>query len=101
MSSALRTALQSGLEAIVRWTDKEQSGLDDGRLATKVVKRTRRSKEDGSTSSSAARRPRANTGVPPKPVEEFPEPLFDASEDPIEFASALMYHMRIGSINES
>lgn len=88
MSSALRQTLQSGLEAIVRWIDKEQSVPGDDHSPTKVEKRARLP-EDG-----AVGHPRGKTGVPPKPIEEFPEPLFDASEDPIEFASALMYHMR-------
>lgn len=94
MSSALRKTLQFGLEAIVRWIDKEKEGPNDGGSTTKVAKMATRPKDEGPTSNDHAGRPRGKTGVPPKPIEEFPEPLFDASEDPNEFASALMYHMR-------
>jgi hypothetical protein len=94
MSDALRKTLQSGLEAIVRWIDKEGPEPEDDRSMTKVVKPGRHSKDGSSTFSGTIGRPRAKTGVPPKPIEEFPAPLFDASEDPVEFASALMYHMR-------
>lgn len=44
-----------------------------------------------SNTSSQKRRPR---GVPPKPIVEFPEPLFDEWEDPPTFAEALQLHMR-------
>lgn len=44
-----------------------------------------------SNTSSQKRRPR---GVPPKPIVEFPEPLFDEWEDPPTFVEALQLHMR-------
>jgi len=44
-----------------------------------------------SNAPSQKRRPR---GVPPKPIVEFPEPLFDEWEDPPTFVEALQLHMR-------
>lgn len=44
-----------------------------------------------SNTSSQKRRPR---GVPPKPIVELPEPLFDEWEDPPTFVEALQLHMR-------
>ncbi|WP_420841279.1 hypothetical protein [Ensifer aridi] len=50
--------------------------------------------------SSAATAPiereqtRAKPGVQPRPIEEFPKPLFDWTEEPDGFQQALIYHMR-------
>lgn len=33
-------------------------------------------------------------GTAPKPISPFPEPLFEATEDPASFEDALVYHMR-------
>jgi len=95
MSSVLRKNLQSGIEAIVRWIGSEEPRKDGSReSATVTRKSTRTGGQNVPTSNKPERQARAKTGVPPKPIEEFPKPLFAASEDPIEFASALMYHMR-------
>lgn len=36
----------------------------------------------------------APPGPQPKSTQEFPEPLFEAAEDPVSFQDALIYHMR-------
>jgi hypothetical protein len=46
--------------------------------------------EMGSRHAAGSRR----RGVPPRKVVEFPEPLFDQWDDPVEFHDALNLHMR-------
>ncbi|MBL0374360.1 hypothetical protein JJB09_20300 [Rhizobium sp. KVB221] len=95
MSGALRKNLQSGLEAITRWIDNERSSQDVRREPATATRKSARTHSQGdATSNEASYQTKAKTGVPPKPIEEFPEPLFAASEDPNEFTAALSYHMR-------
>lgn len=103
MTAALKKNLQPALEAITRWIDREPSKDDDRpRVSDRSAKSI--SVPAGSVarqkkSPSAARAPslpttKAKTGVAPKPVEEFPKPLFDWADNPPDFQQALIYHMR-------
>lgn len=100
LTAELRKNLQAGLEAIIRWIDKERSE-DEGlstpaRAKSKPVHPSRVSSPRPAKTSAAmsSHRVKAKTGVPPKPIEEFPKPLFDWADAPSSFQQALTYHMR-------
>lgn len=105
MTAELKKNLRPGLDAIIRWLDKERPAEDD-RPAVEQPRR-KRNPTGGSAkvmaaglSSSAVPAPiereqtRAKPGIQPRPVEEFPMPLFDWTEEPEGFQQALIYHMR-------
>jgi len=54
------------------------------------TRKPRRAATDGSLAQPAS----APRGPTPKPISPFPEPLFEATEDPASFQDALIYHMR-------
>ena len=102
----LKKRLRPRLEAIIRWLDgapavEEQrppkptarsEKMAPARKATSVTstKKPQRATADGTFASSAS----APRGPAPKPIGPFPEPLFEATEDPASFQDALIYHMR-------
>jgi hypothetical protein len=103
LSAGLKKNLQSGLEAIARWAEKEFSKEDDRPVAKTETRKpaapsstlsNRRTAPSSRQGEAAAAASRAKPGLPPKPVEEFPAPLFDWTEDPGDFQQALIYHMR-------
>jgi hypothetical protein len=79
-----------------RTTATEANGslgkMAPARKATSVTstKKPQRATADGTFASSAS----APRGPAPKPISPFPEPLFEATEDPASFQDALIYHMR-------
>lgn len=104
LNTALKKNLQIGFEAIERWIKdnpvQQQKILQDN-PRTDPVNRTatvgRRARKAGSHEAATAiehSKQKAKPGVPPKPVEEFPAPLFEAAEDPPQFQDALAYQMR-------
>jgi hypothetical protein len=52
--------------------------------------KSKRLTDDGSPARSAS----ATPGPQPKPISPFPEPLFEATDDPVSFLDALIYQMR-------
>lgn len=105
MTAELKKNLRSGLEAIIRWLDTERPA-EDHRPAVEQS-RTNRNPAGGSAKAMAAQprssaaiatvgqeQTRAKPGVQPRPIEEFPKPLFDWTEEPDGFQQALIYHMR-------
>ncbi|WP_410176692.1 hypothetical protein [Sinorhizobium medicae] len=105
MTAELKKNLRSGLEAIIRWLDKERPA-EDHRPAVEQS-RTNRNSAGGSPKAMAAQprssaaiatvgqeQTRAKPGVQPRPIEEFPKPLFDWTEEPDGFQQALIYHIR-------
>lgn len=103
LSEELRRNLRSGLEAITRWA-KSARPIDDDRPSpiadTGLLKGQRKRSGSPRCNVSAVAKParydetRTRPGPQPKPVEEFPRPLFDCKEDPASFDQALTYHMR-------
>lgn len=104
MTADLKKALRPGLDAIIRWLG-EPPAADDiqstktrtksrNTVRSEVVTATRSrarqilSDKTPATSSSVKRGPQ------PKPISPFPEPLFEATDDPASFNDALVYHMR-------
>lgn len=80
LSAGLKKNLQSGLEAIARWAEKELSKEDDQPVARTVARKptapssilsNRRTAPSSGQGEAAAATSKAKPGVPPKPVEEF------------------------------
>ncbi|PJR12752.1 hypothetical protein [Sinorhizobium meliloti] len=96
LTAALKKNLQPGLEAITRWIDKERTIDDDRPTPDDALQApaARRDKSLPAPREQASPRAKAKTGVAPKPIEEFPTPLFDWTDDPSDFQQALIYHMR-------
>lgn len=106
MTAELKRQLRPGLDAIIRWLKtppaleevprpKPTTGpsKSDQRAQGATTRATRNPGRMGSAETS---RPsdKAQLGPQPKPIQEFPDPLFDATEDPVSFQDALVYHMR-------
>ena len=102
MTAALKKNMQLALEAITRWIDKAPSKDDDRpRVSDRSIKSTSvsagsvaRQKKSVAAHAPTSPSTKSKTGVAPKPVEEFPKPLFDWTDDPPDFQQALIYHMR-------
>lgn len=100
----LKKQLRPGLDAITRWLGEPPTAEDirstkpraESKKAilrkSETVTRSRPqqilSDKTPATSSSVPRGPQ------PKPISPFPEPLFEATDDPASFNDALVYHMR-------
>ena len=101
----MRQALRPGFEPILCRLKKPRPDRDDG-AAFEMSKRQVRSggkvnrakaDEPKSQASIAIVKPqlaRVERGPQPKPIEEFPRPLFDTTDGPEEFREALAYQMR-------
>ncbi|WP_205583933.1 hypothetical protein [Neorhizobium sp. NCHU2750] len=108
LTAELKKQLQPGLNAIIRWLGAppaaeerrppkravrpkktETKTADKAAAASKTRKRQLKA-ADGSFVRSKSTRP----GPAPKPISPYPEPLFEATEDPASFQDALTYHMR-------
>ncbi len=106
LTTELKKQMRPGLDAIIRWLGAPPAVED-----LKTLKRTLRSKKSDqdkktTTASSIRKQHRvgegdnaahsafAQRGPAPKPITPFPEPLFEATENPASFQDALVYHMR-------
>ncbi|MET3616147.1 integrase [Rhizobium aquaticum] len=94
------------LDAIIRWLgappvleDRQiralspRQGYTDQDIPQIKGSSTRKPRRDGEEFAEADFRA-TSRGPQPKPILEFPEPLFDATNDPGSFQEALVYHMR-------
>lgn len=102
----LKKQLRPGLDAIIRWLGAPPAA--EGRRppkskarpnkivsAKKAVSASSPGKpQRAATDGASARSASTQRGPAPKPIGPFPEPLFDATEDPASFQDALIYHMR-------
>lgn len=105
LSPELRQALRPGFEAIIRRLKKPRPDQDHG-VALEMSKRQAcsgdkiiraKASEPKDRASIAIVKPRsagAKRGPRPKPIEEFPRPLFDTTDGPEGFREALAYQMR-------
>ncbi len=98
--------VQIALEAVNRWlgappvpedrqvrTGRAKKGEADSCSAQVKRSSTRTPRRTGE-SHPITDFPNGSKGAKPKPMLEFPEPLFDATHDPDSFQEALVYHMR-------
>ena len=106
LTAELKRQLRPGIDAIIRWltapavADEARPAKPTARTgkaepvrkaaSTSATRKPQRAAADGSFTQSAST-PR---GPAPKPISPFPEPLFDATDDPASFQDALVYHMR-------
>lgn len=97
MSAELKKQLRSGLDAIIRWLRSPPIN-EDGSPAkwsarTSKVEAVRRP-QCATAEGDFAKYTSARRGPAPKPISAFPDPLFEANDDPASFQDALVYHMR-------
>ncbi|MCF1467590.1 hypothetical protein FS764_11800 [Agrobacterium vitis] len=104
LTAELKKALRPGLEAIIRLLG-EPPAAEDIR-STKPRARSHHAVPRKSETAARSRPrqilsdkiPAPSSSMPrgqqPKPISPFPEPLFDATDDPASFHDALVYHMR-------
>ena len=105
LTAELKKQLRPGMDAIKRWLGAE-SAVDDvpqpkcsvrasevpvskPAAASSTVKPRRMA-----TDSTSHQLVLASRGPKPKSISPYPEPLFDATENPASFQDALIYHMR-------
>jgi hypothetical protein len=106
LTADLKKQLRPGLDAIIRWLGAP-AALKDTRPPKPKRKPAKPDMGASPSTASSTRKPRrmagdsapvqpasAQRGPQPKPIEEFPEPLFEAINDPDSFQEALVYHMR-------
>jgi len=106
MTAELRKQLRPALDAIIRWL-KAPPVADDVSPAKPSARtgKAEAGKNTAATSSTRklqraaadvvfARNTSAQRGPAPKPISAFPDPLFEATDDPASFQDALIYHMR-------
>lgn len=98
LTESLRRALEPGLEAIIRWVGHEgsrNSCSEDSLKPKRSIKVAKLSQASAlkKLQPQKGRPAKEKVRVPLKPVEEFPTPLFDWTEDPADFQSALSYHL--------
>jgi integrase len=104
MTADLKKALRPGLDAIIRWLGEPPAADDIQSTKTRTKSRnTVRCKVETATRSRprqvlSDKTPANSSSVPrgpqSKPISPFPEPLFEATDDPASFNNALVYHMR-------
>ncbi|NGO66121.1 hypothetical protein G6N76_20895 [Rhizobium daejeonense] len=106
LTTELKKQLRPGLDAIIRWLGAP-AALEDVRPSAPKTKPTKLDMRAPTSTTSSMRKPQrigsdgahflsasAQRGSQPKPIQEFPEPLFEATGDPETFRDALVYHMR-------
>lgn len=102
----LKKQLRPGLDAIMRWLDGPPA-VEEQRPPKRTARPKKMASARNATCAPSTRKPQRATadgivapyeslprGPTPKPISPFPEPLFDATEDPANFQDALVYHMR-------
>jgi len=102
MTADLKKALRPGLDAIIRWLGEPPAADDIQSTKTRTKSRNTVRSEVVTATRSRARQnlsdktPATSSSVKrgPKPISPFPEPLFEATDDPTSFNDALVYHMR-------
>ena len=106
MTVELKRQLRPGLDAIIRWLKMPPALEEVPRPKPNGEPRksdqraqeatTRATRNPGRMGSAETSRPsdKAQPGPQSKPIQEFPDPLFDATEDPVSFQDALVYQMR-------
>ncbi len=105
-SDDLKKQVRIALDAILRWLGAAPAA-EDLRPTTRTPRQGEPNRRKASAKASSTRKPRpigddarethstsTQRGPKPKPIHPFPDPLFEADEDPTGFQDALVYHMR-------
>jgi len=106
MTAELRKQLRPALDAIIRWL-KAPPVREDAPSAKPSARTSKAEPVKKTAAVSSTRKPQraaadgvfarntsAQRGPAPKPISPFPDPLFEATDDPASFQDALIYHMR-------
>lgn len=106
LTAELKEQIRPGLDAIIRWLGAPPAAEErrPPKPETRPHKIVSAKKVASASSTSKPQRPAAERTFArtasvarepaPKPISPFPNPLFDAREDPASFQDALVYHMR-------
>ncbi|KQR36142.1 hypothetical protein ASF91_21405 [Rhizobium sp. Leaf155] len=93
-SAKLRRVAQYGFDAISRWLDESTADRSTDRATPRAKPvRQRSNSTTARKESEISDSTRAKPGPKPKPIEEFPKPLFDVYDDPVSFQAALQFHI--------
>lgn len=104
MTAELKKQLRPGLDAIIRWLGAPPVAEDI--LSTKSRAKSKKAAPPTSETMTRSRpqeilsdkTPAQSSSMPrgpqPKPISPFPEPLFEATDNPASFHDALVYQMR-------
>lgn len=95
-SDKLRRVAQYGFDAIVRWLSQSSP-----QTAKRTIISNKRKPQNGAVRAGVRKVDRkavdpnrkSRPGPKPKPIEEFPEPLFESYEEPVSFQAALQFHI--------
>lgn len=106
LTAELKMQLRPSLDAIIRWLGLPPA-VEEQRRAKPTSRSVKIAPARKAAPAPSTRRPQGATfdgtfapsasaprGPAPKPISPFPEPLFEAREDPVSFQDALVYHMR-------
>ncbi|WP_200847760.1 hypothetical protein [Rhizobium sp. 18055] len=106
MTAVLRKQLRPALDAIIRWL-KAPPVAEDVPPSKQSARTPKAEAVKKTATTSSTRKPQraeadgvftqngtAQRGPAPKPISPFPDPLFEATDDPAGFQDALIYHMR-------
>ncbi len=106
LTGDLKKQIRIALDAILRWLSAPAAAVDvrstkqasrssgtDRQEFTVIASTTRKPRLDGDDDLRAQAASRRR-GPKPKPIPPFPDPLFEASDDPAAFQDALIYQMR-------
>ncbi|MCT7667791.1 hypothetical protein [Shinella kummerowiae] len=106
LTGDLKKQIRIALDAILRWLGAP-AAAEDVRSTKQASRSSGTDRQEYTVVASTARKPRLDgddnlraqaasrrRGPEPKPIQSFPDPLFEASEDPAAFQDALIYQMR-------
>ncbi|TCT30849.1 hypothetical protein EDC90_104421 [Martelella mediterranea] len=106
ISADLKKQFRIALDAITRWLGAPALS-EDGQVPKPRARQGSAARDASKVNGSSTRKPRrtgaslaqpdstrVSKGPKPKPIQEFPEALFDVAHDPDSFQAALAYHMR-------
>lgn len=106
LTGDLKKQVRIALDAIIRWLGAPPV-TEDLRRTKRTSPSSEPAQREQAATAPSSRKPRRTAGdnyhtqpasVPrgpqPKVIQPFPEPLFEASDDPGGFQEALVYHMR-------
>ena len=106
LTGDLKKQMRIALDAILRWLGAPPV-VEDTRSPKQISRSREPDRRKSAGTASSTRKPkwvgdddlRAQSawdqrGPEPKPIQPFPDPLFEASDDPAGFQDALVYHMR-------
>ncbi|MEN3148482.1 hypothetical protein ABCW43_14305 [Neorhizobium sp. IRAMC:178] len=104
LTAELKKQLRPGLDAIIRWLGAPPVAEHSRSTKPRAKSKNTAPRKSDTTTRSRPRQilsdktPAPSSSMPrgsqPKPISPFPEPLFEATDDPASFHDALVYQMR-------